>query len=229
MSMPASTSDACTAHATKPTGVAGSRSSSKDLSAGGMGVGRRVATNGAPRPDRPAASAGEVGASRDAVDAAGVLTAAATSPRCSAACRHRRLRSSSSVCAGALVDATGASAGAFVVAAAARRPVSDEDVHEVSAGDAARPERRALSRALRRHVVGPVERHRDVLGGHRPVEALGRHRGSELREGAHLGDLDAHRVAGSGDTHAKLDAHLARRPVPSARALDCASEATTTH
>ena len=91
-----------------------------------------------------------------------------------------------------------------------RRPVSDEDVHEISAGDAARPERRALSRALRRHVVGPVERHRDVLGRHRPVEALGRHRGSELREGAHLGDLHAHRFAGSGDTHAKLDAHLAR-------------------
>ena len=112
MSMPASTSDACTAHATRPTGVAGSRSSSKDLSAGGMGVGRRVATTDAPRSGRPAASAGEVGVSRDAV-----LTAAATSPRCSAACRHRRLRSSSSVCAGALIDATGASAGAFVVAA----------------------------------------------------------------------------------------------------------------
>jgi hypothetical protein len=214
MSMPESRSDACTAHATNAMARVGLRSSSIDLRASGM-YASTTGADGASSMGVGASGGADADAAIGCVDGGGDVTAL--------------LRGVEAPAPALVLVSRGAARGRVRrrigrLVRRSRGGISDEDVHEVASRDATRAERRALPAPLRRDVVGPVERHRDIRGLDVSLEDLRRERASELREGAHLGNLDAYRIAGStDDAHAELDAHRASSPSPSARALDCES------
>jgi hypothetical protein len=83
-----------------------------------------------------------------------------------------------------------------------------EHVDDVPARDAARAQRRGLAHgAVRAHVVRAVERDGDGGGFARVAHAFRRHRLSQLREGANLGDLYPLGAVLARHAHADLDAH----------------------